>query len=267
MTRARTLKSTIRARMLKTGERYTAARRHVLAASAAPAAPPAAAPTPARPAPARSSAAASADPRGAVSDTKVLEKTGRDLAHWFDVLDRFGAVAKGHTAAARHLHDGHGVPGWYAQGITVAYERQRGLRRVNQRTNGTFEVTASKLLPADLARVAACLEATTSRARWTADLDAALVRALVAGLRGPTAKGLTTKANGQRRCRFTWDATVVELMLTPRGDRTHAVVTHSKLATAHDVERQRARWRDMLAALALVVAVAPAAPAPSTARR
>ncbi|HEX7779978.1 MAG TPA: hypothetical protein VF424_12085 [Vicinamibacterales bacterium] len=63
-------------------------------------------------------------------------KTGRGLDHWFEVLDRFGAVEKGHTAAARHLYDAHGVDGWYAQGITVAYERARGVRGVNQRRDG-----------------------------------------------------------------------------------------------------------------------------------
>ena len=64
--------------------------------------------------------------RGSVTDEKAREKTGHGLDHWFAVLDRFGGVEKGHSASARHLHDDHGVPGWYAQGITVAYERARG---------------------------------------------------------------------------------------------------------------------------------------------
>ena len=64
--------------------------------------------------------------RGSVTDEKAREKTGHGLDHWFAVLDRFGGVEKGHSASARHLYDDHGVPGWYAQGITVAYERARG---------------------------------------------------------------------------------------------------------------------------------------------
>src|SRR5688572_12825597 len=122
MTRARALKHVIRERAAKTGERYTTARRHVLAAVARPVAP---AP-PVRPAPPPPT-------KGSVSDAKAIEKTGHGLDHWFAVLDRFNAIAKGHTAAARHLFDDHNVPGWYAQGITVAYERARGVRALNQR--------------------------------------------------------------------------------------------------------------------------------------
>ena len=99
MTRARALKQVIRARAAKTGERYTTARRHVLKDLQQRTAP--------RRLVLRSTtaprAAAAGSSKGSVSDAKSLEKTGHGLDHWFDVLDRFGAVEKGHTAAARHL--------------------------------------------------------------------------------------------------------------------------------------------------------------------
>ena len=81
MTRARALKQVIRARVAKTGERYTTARRHVLntvATAARPAAPPRQAPAPPPPV-----------TKGSVSDTTARAKTGHGLDHWFSVLDRF----------------------------------------------------------------------------------------------------------------------------------------------------------------------------------
>ena len=101
MTRASALKQVIRARAAKTGERYTTARRHILKDLQQPHRSRRLVPSQ-RPRHERHAAGSS---KGSVSDAKSLEKTGHGLDHWFDVLDRFGAVEKGHTAAARHLYD------------------------------------------------------------------------------------------------------------------------------------------------------------------
>ncbi len=136
MTRARALKQVIRARAAKTGERYTTARRHVLRelnhTSQG----------------AQGAQGAAKKTKSVMSDAAFLKKTGYGPDHWFAVLDRFGAVEKGHTASARHLYKDHGVDGWYAQGITVSYERERGVRAVNQRYDGAFEVSVSKTVVA-----------------------------------------------------------------------------------------------------------------------
>jgi len=192
------------ARAAKTGERYTTARRHVLhelqKQSAAPER------TATSPAPRATSAGAS---RGSVNDATALEKTGHDLAHWFDVLDRFGAVEKGHTPAARHLNESHQVPGWYAQGITVAYERARGVRALNQRGDGAYEVSVSKVVAGSAADVIAAFKA-TSRRRWTKSSDIQLVKALGVALDGPGAKGFVLRPDGQGRFRYKWDGATVQ---------------------------------------------------------
>ena len=168
MTRARALKQVIRARAAKTGERYTTARRHVLKDLEQPTVPPARPQSAAAP-----RAAAAGSSKGSVSDAKSLEKTGHGLDHWFDVLDRFGAVEKGHTAAARHLYEAHQVDGWYAQGITVAFERARGVRALNQRCDGEFEVSVSKVVAADTTDVVkAFTETRRRRVGWKASMRA-----------------------------------------------------------------------------------------------
>src|SRR5687767_6036448 len=155
--------------------------------------------------------------RGSVSDAKAVEKTGHGLAHWFVVLDRFGAIEKGHTAAARHLYDAHGVDGWYAQGITVAYERARGVRALNQRGDGAYEVSVSKVVAGSAADVIKAFS-TNHRRRWTKSVDRHLVRALAAALDGPGSKGFVLRTDGQGRFRYQWDGTTVQFYLLPKTD-------------------------------------------------
>ncbi len=249
MTRARSLKEVIRARAARTGERYTTARRHVLTgltvktlSLVAPEDP--AAKTP--PTPPRAS-------KGGVSDAKSRERTGHGLDHWFDVLDRFGGVEKGHTASARHLHDAHQIPRWYAQGITVAYERARSVRAVNQRCDGEYEVSVSKVLTAATADVIKALTDTRLRKRWTESVDVELARALAASLAGAASRGVVVRGDGQGRHRYKWGGTTVQLYLLPKpGGKVALVATNSKLANGAMVEERRAQWRTALNAVAAV---------------
>jgi hypothetical protein len=235
MTRARALKTIIRARAAKTGERYTTARRHVLNEL-----------RPQTPSPVVA--------KVSVSDAKFREKTGHGLDHWFDVLDQFGGVAKGHTALARHLYESHGVPGWHSQGITVAYERARGARAANQRCDGAYEVSVSKVVNAKAIDVVKALKDKRVRGRWMMDLDPALVKALSAGLDGPGAKGIVVRPDGLARFRYKWGDTIVQFYFVPKGDKVSVVATNSKLADAAMVEARRGLWRTALNSLAQRVA-------------
>ncbi len=247
MTRARALKTLIRARAAKTGERYTTARRHVL--SNLRPAPESVVRFPA-PAPSPAKAKSPAVSKGGVSDATSRAKTGHGLDHWFDVMDRFGGVEKGHTALARHLHAEHGVPGWHSQGITVAYERARGARAVNQRCDGEYEVSASKVVPARTADVIAALTDKRARARWMKDVDRPLAKALTAAIDSPASNGIVVRADGQGRFRYKWGGTLVQMYVYPKaGDKVSVVATNSKLTDSAMVEERRVVWRKTLDAL------------------
>jgi hypothetical protein len=235
MTRARALKKIIRARAAKTGESYTAARRHVLAARAKAHR----LKSPGSPTPRRA-------PAGSVSDAKIRERTGHGLDHWFAVLDEFGAAKRGHTAAARHLYQEHGVPGWHAQGITVAYERARGLRAINQACDGNFQVSVSKVVPLSVGEVVRRISSREHRARWLRDADPDLRDALAQALGRAGAKPFIVKGNNAR-LRYKWNGASIELRLTarPRG-KTSVVADTTKLPDAASVERLRALWRSVL---------------------
>ena len=244
MTRARALKHVIRARAAKTGERYTTARRHVLKSLE----PVSVAPRPSRAEPApRAEAARRAK---GMSDARFREKTGYGLDHWFAVLDQFGAVEKGHTAAARHLYEAHGVDGWYAQGITVAYERARGVRAVNQRCDGWYEVSVSKIFATDTSGLVKALTDRRSRERL-AVANSDLTRALWAALDSPASKGFVVRPDGQARYRYKWGDSTVQLHLYPKpGGKVSLVVTNAKLQTTMMVEERRTAWRGALNTIA-----------------
>jgi hypothetical protein len=241
MTRARALKQVIRARSAKTGERYTTARRQVLNELAKAKPPVTLVGTPApKPAPAVTT-------KGGLSDAKSIEKTGHGLAHWFDVLDKFGAIDKGHTKAADHLYSSYGVPGWYCQGITVAYERARGMRGVNQRCDGAYEVSVSKVMAATPAQIIKTLKS----ALWTDGVDKDLVKGLSSALKDKKSKGFVTRPDGQARFRYKWGATTVQFNMYPKGPaKTSFVVSNMSLPSAESVEAHRARWKTAFSAIA-----------------
>jgi hypothetical protein len=245
MTDQKKLKRVVRARSAKTGESYTAARRQVLAArskSSTPTAEPApakqpalvAAPAPTPPPPTKS---------GALTDKAAREKTGHGLDHWFAVLDAFGAAEKGHTGAADHLYTVHGVPGWHAQGITVAYERARGLRQVNQSCTGTFQVSVSKTVPVPVSEVVAALRDKRRRAAWTKDADPALAAALDAAFAGPKPREVKTKGSDYAWFRFPWDGPTVVIYIRGKAGGASVVADNSNLPAPELVEVRRAQWK------------------------
>jgi hypothetical protein len=254
MTKARKLKRAIRARAAKTGERYTAARRQILAArtrragTTAPAAE-------AAPPPAPSGATRARAPRSVTSDRAVRAKTGHGFDHWFAVLDAFGAAGRGHTASARYLSEEHGVPGWHCQMITVEYERARGLRATNQTCAGDFQVSVSRTVPGTVEQVKRALSDARARRAFLRAADPALARALQAAFTGAKARGVTQNKAGYARLRYPWDGGVVELHIYAKpGGKVSLTAQNSKLSSPDEVERRRQLWRAALAHLDVLLA-------------
>lgn len=232
MTQQKKLKKAIRARSEKTGESYTSARRQVLLAREEPPVPP---PPPASKPPAK----------GGISEESVLKKTGHGLDHWFGVLDAFGGATKGHTAMAAHLYNEHGIPGWHSQGITVAYERARGLREVNQACTGKFQVSVSKTVPATVAEVVAALKSTV----WLQGADPGLVQALDSAFTGDKPREVKTKGSDYAWLRFPWDGRTVEIRITGKPKGASVVADNKDLPDPTVVEQRRAQWRAALEGL------------------
>ena len=167
-------KQRVRARMTKTGESYTAARRQLLpkAANAADApddagttSAPAAVPTGATPAAAAPSTTQPDAEVFVVADEAMQRATGKGHAEWFALLDAWGATAHTHTEIARWLSEAHAVPPWWTQSVTVSYERARGMRARHQMRDG-FSVTATKTIATTPERALKAFTDARLRKRW-----------------------------------------------------------------------------------------------------
>ncbi len=223
MTTSKKLKKEIRTRASRTGESYTAARRQVLLARGKPA--PASIPKP--------------ELKPAIGNESIVKATGHGYDHWFGVLDAFDAPAKGHTASAAHLLKEHGIRAWYAQMITVQYERARGKRSRNQSCSGDFQVNVSKAMGAGIEAVTAAL----SDGRWLKDADPELSRAF------PRPARLEVKNAKLAKLRYKWDGTTIEIRVTATKSGATVTADNMKLSDAAHVERRRSQWRTALEAL------------------
>jgi Domain of unknown function (DUF4287) len=61
-----------------------------------------------------------------VTDEQVVEKTGKPLAHWTKVLEKFGAAGKKSNDVVAHLQNEHGVPRYWARTLTTRFLKENG---------------------------------------------------------------------------------------------------------------------------------------------
>jgi hypothetical protein len=214
MTTNEKFKRRIRARMAKTGERYGAARRSLLTAAAEPL------------------------PRGWVSqpemsDDAIRKATARSWDEWCTLIERFPGHNTGHSSIVTHLMETYGLDGWWAQGVTVSYERIRGLRLPHQSPDGTFTANRSKTITVD---------ADALRSMLLDDVERkTLFPAFASVLRSkPASKNL----------RIGVETGSAEISLQPTTDgRTKVVIAHTKLPSADDVAVWKQFWGEWIDAL------------------
>jgi uncharacterized protein YndB with AHSA1/START domain len=240
------LKRLTRSRMKKTGESYTTARARLLAkkdrSRPAPGAPPpASAPASVRqPKPELRDYAALAG----VSDETVRARTGCTWERWVHALDYKGAASMSHRDIAAYVEKTFKITSWWAQTVTVGYERIKGLREIGQRRSGSYEASKSKTVPVPLADLYRAWSDAKARARWL-----------------PGVKPTVRKATAGKSMRITWeDGTSVEVGFFAKGDGKSVVqLTHGKLPSKADAEARKAYWAERLGALALLLAAPGAA--------
>jgi len=219
MPKQKDLKRLVRARMQKTGESYTAARAQLVKKRAPKAATPKATP------------AADLAEKAGMSDASVAKATGKNWKQWVAALDAKGAQTLAHGKIAALLHAEFAVPDWWAQMVTVGYERIRGLREKGQRRGGGYDVSKSKTYPVSLAELWPAFE---QRERWL-------------GRARPTVR--TTHPS--KTARWKWeDGTTVAIGFTAKGAaKCQLALQHGRFATRAQADEMRAWWAERLEAL------------------
>jgi hypothetical protein len=213
-------KRLVRGRMQKTGESYTAARAHLRKSPAAVVR------TPITPAEYAKLAGR--------SDAILKERTGCTWERWVKALDREKAYTWPHRDIATHVREKYKIPGWWAQGVAVGYERIKGLRAVGQRRGGLFEAGKSKTFPVPVARLYDAFSDARKRRRWLPDVD------------------LTIRtATREKSMRITWpDRTSVEVGFMSRGaGKSQVALVHTKLPDRAAVTGKKEYWAERLTEL------------------
>jgi hypothetical protein len=172
-----------------------------------------------------------------MSDDAIQQATGRDRAGWRALLDAEGAGRMDHKAIVRLLGD-HGLDRWWAQMVTVEYERMTGRRAVGQRCDGAFSASASRTLAGDMDAVLA---------RWEAAMAG---RAMFDGTVADAPPRVTTTEKWRYWRVGLEDGTQIVAMISAKGaDKVILTINHDKLADAQAVTRWKAYWQGELGGL------------------
>ena len=224
-------KRLVRARMRKTGESYTAARAQLLA----------------KPSRSRTTTNAARPTAPAVdyaklagmSDAVVKEKTGCQWDRWVKSLDHHGAAELPHREIVDLVQKKYKVGDWWAQMVTVGYERIKGLRARGQRRDGSYEATKSRTFKVPVAALHEAFADPAIRRRW---LDESGVKVRTSIPPKSIRLGLA-------------DGSIVAVGFTAKGDGKSAVaLSHAKLPSKEEADRVKKVWGERLNALGAVLA-------------
>jgi len=213
-------KRLVRRRMQKTGEAYTAARARLLASPRTPD---------------RSDYAALAGR----SDAILKERTGCTWERWVKALDRVKADTWSHREIAKYITEKYEIPSWWAQTVTVGYERIKGLRAIGQRRDGSFEANKSKTFAVPLPRLYRAFHDRRARARWLPSVDLSV-----------------RSATPRKSMRITWpDSSLVVVGFQSRGSgKSQVSLSHTKLPDQSASNRMKQYWTERLDTLGQLLA-------------
>jgi hypothetical protein len=170
-----------------------------------------------------------------MTDAAIKAKTGRDWAGWFKVLDKAGAARMDHKAIARLAAGKTGAGGWYGQTVAVNYERARGLRAVNQKCDGEFSVSVTRVMQASLPKLYAA--ATAAPQTWF-----------------PKGAFEETSRTQDKYWRGKWKSGRLEIGFYAKGEgKAQIALQSNKLPGAMTVEKERALWKKAIDTLQKMV--------------
>ena len=215
MTKQKDLKRRVRARMQKTGESYTTARTQLR-----------------KRVPPRDLAKLAG-----VSNAAVRAKTGKTWAEWLQVLDAAAMQKHEHRHIAAYVREHFDVTGWWAQTVTVGYERIHGLRAIGQQRDGTYQANKSKTVGVPVEKLYAAFAQKRLREQW---------------LDEPVSIRKTTKHQSVRMTAA--DGTPIEVYFTAKGSqKSQVALQHRRLQSEAESDRRKSNWGERLKALATLL--------------
>jgi hypothetical protein len=168
--------------------------------------------------------------RGRVSDEAVKKATGKTWDSWFALLDKAGGKKMNHMEIAHFLSTRYISNGWWAQMVTVEYERVQGKRKVNENEDG-FLVAVHKTVALPVSKL--------EKAWQKVLLMPAVQKRKLMDLHSKTKR---------RMIRYKADVGGVVVYFDDRGEGKSRIMVESvKLPSKKSVEENRLFWKKILA--------------------
>lgn len=206
---------------------------------------------------------------------QTLEKaTGCSKSEWYGIIRGAGKAEASHKEIADFLHEAHGVSRWWAQEITVEYEKHIGRRVLGQTQDGSFQIGVSKTISAPTGRVWNLLQSAEGIGLITSD-PAVDQRSLpaeprpessnaLASLQGQSADGIrveTTTFEPGSHVRMRWQRpgwqahSILQIRVIPKSEtKTTLSFHHEKLPSRSDREELQLHWRRIAEQMAELLA-------------
>lgn len=171
--------------------------------------------------------------RKIITDKLVVDKTGKTMAEWFEVIDEKGGRdldARGIYALVAGIEGLKPLGEWNQNLLSTSYQWDRGLRGRGEKAGG-YEVSGSKTIGVPIAMLYAAFTDDDLRGRWLDD------------------QITITKSTENKSARAVWSdgATRLSVDFYPKGDaKSQIVVQHLKIPTHETSVELKVFWGETL---------------------
>ena len=170
-------------------------------------------------------------------NTASIEKaTNKSWKQWVSELDKTGARELSHADLARKLYnqldgtiENHG---WWAQGITVAYEQHIGKRVPGQLANGLFELAVSKTVAKSRS------ELFQKVAQWFDNQNE------LNGIEPHKPRSSQTPKRSTWRCNFN-DGSKFSATVEDSGEKSKLIFSHTAVPSKQEADAWKNYWRNI----------------------
>jgi len=201
-----------------------------------------------------------------MNDQTLQQATGRSKSEWYEIIEEAGKAEASHKEIADYLHEAQGVSFWWAQEITVEYEKHIGRRVLGQTQDGSFQIGVSRTMAASAARVWDLLLSAAGIGLITSDpavdlpappaepgLKSSKALESLESLEGQSASGIrvaTTTFEPGSHVRMRWQRSrwrahsILQIRVTPKSETKTTLSFHQeKLPSRDDRDEMQSHWR------------------------
>ena len=190
---------------------------------------------------------------GTIRQETYRQKTGKQLSEWLRELDDQSAKEWTHKQTVAYLAEKHGLDAWWAQMITVDYEKHHGKRVVGETQDAGFEIGVQRTLPIDAIELWELLISPAGASLWLGEpVNVVLEKGQTFRATGSTYEVRSCQPGVKLRLRKTSTRepmSTLQLYVTAKESSSILLFHQEKLQSKEAREAAKAHWQHVLDAL------------------